>query len=150
MDDLEKTWIGYAELMKITKRSSLKALLNKLPAEWVNGIARNLGVKARRKRERVELIAEHLVERCDEIAESLPEDARQALAFVMDRGGVVRYSELRRNFDCSVSWWWSKKKQRSAVGMLRSHGLLFVGVMRLDRYCKVAYVPVELRERLEG
>ena len=150
MDNLEKAWIGYAELMKITKRSNLKALLNKLPAEWVNGIAKNLGVKARRKREKVELIAELLKGRCDKIAESLAEDARKALAFVMDRGGVVRYSELRRNFDCSVSWWWSKKKQRSAVGMLRSHGLLFVGVMKLDRYCKVAYVPVELRERLEG
>ena len=150
MDNLEKAWIGYAELMKITKRSSLKTLLNKLPTEWVNGIAKNLGVKARRKREKVELIAELLEERCDEIAESLAEDARQALAFVMDRGGVVKYSELRRNFDCSVSWWWSKKKQKSAVGMLRSYGLLFIGVMKLDRYCKVAYVPAELRERLKG
>ena len=150
MDDLEKGWIGYAELMKITKRSKLKTLLNKLPAEWVNGIAKNLGVKARRKREKVEEITRILKEKCDEIAESLPEDARQALAFIMDRGGVIRYSELRRNFDCSVSWWWSKKKQRSAVGMLRSHGLLFVGVMKLDRYCKVVYVPVELREKLEN
>ena len=148
MDNLEKAWIGYVELIKITKRSNLKALLNKLPAEWVNGIAKNLGVKARRKREKVELIAELLKGRCDKIAESLPEDARQALTFVMDRGGVVRYSELRRNFDCSVSWWWSKKKQRSTVGMLRTHGLLFVGVMKLDRYCKVAYVPCELREKL--
>lgn len=149
MNDLEKTWIGYAELMKITKRSSLKTLLNKLPAEWVSGIAENLGVKARRKREKVEEIIEVLMEKCKEITKSLPEDARIALKFVVDRGGIVKYSELRKNFDCSISWWWTKKKQKSAVGMLRTHGLLFVGVMKLDRYCKVAYVPFELREKLK-
>jgi len=148
--NLEKSWIGYAELMKITKRSNLRTLLNKLPAEWVNGIAKNLGVKARRKRKRVEEITRILREKCDKIAGSLPEDARQALAFVMDREGVIRYSELRRNFDSSVSWWWSKKKQMSAAGILRSNGLLFVGVMKLDKYCKVAYVPAGLREKLEG
>lgn len=39
-NDLKKTRIGYAELMRITKRSNLKNLLNKLPAEWVSGIAK--------------------------------------------------------------------------------------------------------------
>ena len=71
--------------MKITKRPTLKTLLNKLQVEWINGIAKNLRVEARRKREKVELIAELLRERYYEIAESMPEDARKALAFIIDK-----------------------------------------------------------------
>lgn len=34
--------------------------------------------------------------------------------------------------------------------MLKNYGLLFIGIMKLDRYCKIAKVSEELRERLKG
>lgn len=38
----------------------------------------------------------------------------------------------------------------SPVGILRSYGLLVVGVKKLEKHCKVTEVPEELRGKVEG
>lgn len=49
------------------------------------------------------------------MSKSLPENARIALKFMVDRGGIVKYSELMKNFDCSISGD-GKEEAKSAVG----------------------------------
>lgn len=147
LEVVEKERIGIYELKKINK--DLRKTLKKMPVEWVNGIAENLEVKERYKKDRVEKIVNALNSRCEEIVKDLPHASRQALQFVMDRGGVVRYSELRRNFNCNINFYWNKRRPGSPVGILRSYGLLVVGVKKLDKHCKVAEVPEELRDKVE-
>lgn len=144
---VEKEKIGIYELKKIHK--DLRRNLNKMPVEWVNGIAKNLEVRERYKKDRVEKIVSVLNAKCEEVVKDLPHASRQALQFVMDRGGVVRYSELRRNFNCKINLYWDKRRPGSPVGILRRYGLLVVGVKKLEKHCKVAEVPEELRDKVE-
>ena len=147
-ESVEKTRIGLQELQKIQK-NHLKNL-EKMPVEWLNGIASNLGVKARKKKDRVRKILDVLNSKCEKIVKKLPLEAIEVLKFMIEKGGVVKYSELRRSFDCSIPINWVNFKPYSPVGLLRSHGLLMVGVMKIDgKYCKVAYVPEELRGKIK-
>lgn len=146
-EEREKKAVGIYELKKVHK--DLRINFNRMPVEWVNGIAENLGVRERYKKDRVERIVSALNSRCEEIVKGLPRKSRQALEFVMSEGGVVRYSELRKNFNCSINFFWNKHRPGSPVGMLRSHGLLVVGVKKLEKHCKVAEVPGELRDKVE-
>lgn len=148
---IEEGYIRDAEEITIYPDSRVTSLLNKYPAEWVNGICLALGLSSKgKKREKVKKIAGLLLSpELVNIVKKLPGDCREALELVLDRGGRVRYGELSRKYSSDIGYWWSDDKPSSVLGLLRVNGLLYVGRMYLkSRRYKVAFIPRELREDL--
>ena len=151
MEWFEKGEIKRRESIMVYNNSSTSSILNKYPFQWVDGISNALGIDTRyRKAEKVKMIVELLHSpQLPKILERLPGKSREALAFVLKKGGVVRYPQLSRKFDDEIGLWWNEHPPKSTVGVLRLHGLLFVGKMPIGgRIFKVALVPAELREKL--
>lgn len=124
--------------------------MNKYPCQWVDGICKALKLSTKaRKNEKAKMIAEKLNSDIESVLENLPKESLKALAFVLKKGGIVKYSQLSRRFDDEIGFWWNEHPQVSTVGMLRSRGLLFVGKKAFgDRMYKVAIVTEELRQTL--
>jgi tetratricopeptide (TPR) repeat protein len=151
MDIMEADLIQQAEDKSFREDSSLRTILNRYPWQWVNAMSVALGFDAKgRKKEKVARIVSVLTsDRLSDIIEDLPEDSREALAFVMSKGGWFKYYSLSRRYDAGMGFWWNDDPPCSPVGLLRLHGLLVVGRMRIKgRRYKVAMVPREVRERL--
>jgi hypothetical protein len=75
----------------------------------------------------------------------------EALKLVMDEGGWVKYNKLSSEYgEGNDSYFWETEPPTSIVGVLRVHGLLFIGKTGIGgRMYKVAVVPKDIRKRLE-
>ncbi len=138
------------ELEDITLRkgTSLRTVLNKYPADWIDHICGHYGLKARRKKEKAEKIMDKVVDDLPQIVSDLPEKSMEALALCMDGGGVVKYGRLK-GYDDEMELFWERNRPASTIGILRMRGLLLVGKMVFgDRRYKVAYIPNEIRNEL--
>jgi len=86
------------------------------------------------------------------VLESLPPESREALDYVLAKGGWVKIGPLTRRFGAQddVGWFWSETEPpTSTLGRLRVRGLLFVGKAGIGgRNYTVAVIPKELREPL--
>ncbi len=70
----------------------------------------------------------HGVAELDDIIEKLPPKSIAALKLVMDEGGWVKYNRLSKEYgEENDSYFWETEPPTSTVGILRLHGLLFVG-----------------------
>lgn len=149
---LEKKEIKKAENIIVRNNSTVSSLLSKYPFQWVDGICNELGIDTgSRKKEKIKRIVEILHSEPKRILEKLPERSKEALAFVLKNGGVVKYHKLSRRFNDEIGFWWNESPPKSTVGLLRSHGLLFVGKTPFgEKMFKVAIVPAELREETAG
>ena len=154
--ELMMKWYGgkflkMAESIVVDTRSSLASILNKLPWTWIDDICSSLLVSKRgKKREKVKRIVAILDSQyLKDVVRVLDKDAHEALMFVVEKGGMVRYSVLVKKFTDDTCMWWEKTPPSSAVGTLRRHGLLVVGKMpRYGRLYKVAIIPREVIQRL--
>lgn len=149
----ENRFLKQAESVLVNSRSSLSSLLNKLDWTWINGICYSLKVSKRgNKREKVKRIVAVLDSpNLRDIVYGLPKDARKALLFVMREGGMVRYSDLVKQFHDDTGMWWEEDPPCSEVGILRRYGLLVIGrIPKHGRFYKVAIIPKEIIQRLNS
>jgi len=156
MADVEEGWLKAQNQVPLTIHSQLKACLNKLPAHWVQAMALALGVAERRKKERIQTLSlllkdpRHLLRI---VKKSLQPKEREALQFVLERGGYVSYKTLTRRFgsEAGDGWFWVERNPTSTIGRLRLHGLLTVGRAPFGtRSQQIALIPEDLREPLEA
>lgn len=151
MNQLLDEWREDVEAKPIRLNTTLQAALNKQPSVWIEAISQALGLTdATTKKERVKAIVAQLPRRgtLREIVEHLPFESRQALQCVMERGGWVEYNQLTRQFGSEEGdgWFWNEQPPTSVLGVLRLHGLLFVGQANIKgRRWKVAVIPKDLR-----
>jgi hypothetical protein len=111
--------------------------------------------KMRRVKERIAaLCAELPRERLLRSAwEKLPEPPRRMLHWMLSHeGGYATLQKLSAKFerDDDITWWWNEGQTPvTSLGLLRLHGLVYVGRARTGRRnVRVAVVPVELRDGL--
>ncbi|MFQ6137386.1 MAG: hypothetical protein ACE5PM_09445, partial [Candidatus Hydrothermarchaeales archaeon] len=151
MNLYEEDGIKRAENIIINPKSTISSVMNKYPAPWVDGICNALGIEIKgRKREKAKEIARVLnSEKFSDVMKKLPDGCIEALNFVLNKGGWVKYGQLSRRFDGEIGYWWKENPPRSTLGLLRLHGLLFIGKMGIGgRMYRIAVVPLELRERI--
>ncbi len=147
---------GELEDKALKPNTGLLPALKKLPAHWVEGICNQVGMLGLAKnKERLEALKERLP-REDALVfiwSRLPEESRRMLGHILaDEGGHASMQELSRRFgkDEDATWFWDEgQTPRTPLGLLRLHGLVFVGMAKVNkRRVKIAAVPVELRDGL--
>ena len=136
----------------ITLNLTISAGLNKFKNTRINGVSKALGISTRdTKKEKMEQIISRLTTELDKVIEKLPPKSREALKLVIDEGGWVKYNKLSSEYgEENNSYFWETEPPTSTVGILRVHGLLFVGKAGIGgRMYKVAVVPKDIRKGLE-
>ncbi len=152
MGRYDKDMIKKAESIILNPKSTLSSVLNKYPAQWVDGICKALGIAVQgEKREKVKMIAgKYQSMEIQTILEGLPLQCKEALKLVLEKGGWVKYSQLASRFDDEISYGWDEDPPKSTIGIIRLHALLLVGRMGISgRMYKIAVVPLELRAVIE-
>jgi hypothetical protein len=137
----------------ITLNLTISAGLNKFRNSRINAVSKALGISTKDvKKDKIDQIISTLTTELDDVIEKLPPKSREALKLVMDEGGWVKYNKLSSEYgEENNSYFWELEPPTSTVGVLRLHGLLFVGKAGIDgRNYKVAVVPKDIREGLEG
>ncbi|MDP2846046.1 MAG: hypothetical protein Q8N79_08270, partial [Candidatus Methanoperedens sp.] len=135
----------------ITLNIMISAGLNKFKISRINAVSKTLGISKKDvKKDKIDQIVSRLTTELDEVIEKLPPESIEALKFVMDEGGWVKYNKLSNEYgEENDSYFWETEPPTSTVGVLRLHGLLFVGKTGIDgRMYKVAVVPKDIREVL--
>ncbi len=158
MEYLQSQWRDELERKPLRVSTDLRAALNKLPASWVRAICAHVGLPAaRRKKEYVAALAAYLPHKksLEHTWARLPEPSRRIIRWLaIDRQGSATASELFEAFgvDTDKSWYWDEGEiPTTPLGILRLHGLVFVGTAKLAREKeKVTVIPVELREGLSA
>ncbi len=145
-------WRGKAEEIILTSEMDLFSVLEKQPLEWIEAIAAflNLLEGNKSKRAYVDTITSFLKKPSNliQVVANLPEEAHGVLRVVLEAGGSFPYACLIRYFgnDLYDGFYWRIKPPRSAIGIIRARGLLFVGQMkRMGTLTKVAFIPSDLR-----
>lgn len=135
----------------ITLNITISAGLNKFKISRINAVSKTLGISKKDvKKDKIDQIVSRLTTELDEVIEKLPPESIEALKLVMDEGGWVKYNKLSNEYgEENDSYFWETEPPTSTVGVLRLHGLLFVGKTGIDgRMYKVAVVPKDIREVL--
>jgi hypothetical protein len=155
--EIEKVWCEKIEQKPISPHTSLTTALNNIPALWVAAIQENLDLpRETTKRKNVKIIAGNLsslkiLNKIVEKLAALSMPAVKALKTIYTYGGIYPYDKMTDLFDGEETdgYFWDKKKPTSPLGLLRSHGLLFVGRSKKEgAYYKIAVIPAEIRQNL--
>jgi hypothetical protein len=136
----------------ITLNITISAGLNKFRNSRINAVSKALGISTKDvKKDKIDQIISRLTTELDEVIMKLPPKSKEALKLVMDEGGWVKYNKLSSEYgEENNSYFWETEPPTSTVGVLRVHGLLFVGKAGIDgRMYKVAVVPKDIRKGLE-
>jgi hypothetical protein len=136
----------------ITPNLTISAGLNKFKNTRINGVSKALGISTKdTKKEKMDQIISRMTTELDKVIEKLSPKSREALKLVIDEGGWVKYNKLSSEYgEENDSYFWETEPPTSTVGVLRVHGLLFVGKAGIDgRNYKVAVVPKDIRKELE-
>lgn len=150
MSAYENDGLKKIESILLRKGSSLQSILNKYPAHWIDWMSKHYGLKERLKKEKIQGIENKIINDLPQIVSKLPEKSKEALAFCIKQGGVVKYGQLKE-YDDDMDFFWKEEKPVSTIGMLRQKGLMVVGKMVFgDRQFKVVFIPVEIREGLKS
>lgn len=149
----ERHWRLEQDQRPLSLRASLVPMLKKQPAPWVAGIARALAIKAHGKTPQITEIGRTLADpfSLTHIVERLPAVARRVLKTVLNRDGWVPYAALVQTFgdDSGDGWFWAQNPPASPIGVVRLHGLLFVGTITRNAHTlAIALIPREVREAL--
>ncbi|MCG3109211.1 hypothetical protein L3N51_01501 [Metallosphaera sp. J1] len=148
MEMIDRVRLEDLEGVQVSSRMTVRQVLNKLPATWVEEASRLLKVNGRVKKERIEALERLYLNETERVVNGLPAEAREALRFILEKGGMVRYGDLTRKFADDTTYFYHEP--RTPVGLLRLYGLVFVGKARKgERSYRVAIIPADLREKLE-
>lgn len=150
MSAYENDGLKKIESIPLRQSSSLKSIMNKYPAHWIDWMSKHYGLKEKLKKEKIQEIENKIVNDLPQIILKLPEKSKEALAFCIKQGGFVKYGQLK-DYDDDMDFFWKEGKTFSTIGTLRQKGLMVVGKMVFgDRQFKVAFVPVEIRDGLKS
>ena len=146
----EKKEIERAESIILSPSTKLTAVLNKYPFQWVDGICGILSLgTGGRKNDKARDIAEKIVADLPAIVNQLPDKSKEALCFMLQNGGYVKYNMLK-DYDDEISWWWNNHPPKSTLGLLRLYGVIVIGKMpQGTKLYKTALIPKELQEKLK-
>ena len=150
MHHYEKKEIERTESIILSPSTKLTAVLNKYPFKWVDGMCSILSLgTGGRKNDKARDIAEKIVTDLSVIIDKLPDRSKEALKFILNNGGFVKYG-LLKDYDNEISWWWNNHPPKSTIGLLRLYGLVVVGKMpQGTKLYKTALIPKELQEKLK-
>lgn len=136
------------EMMHFRPNTSFITIMKKYPANWVDRISETYGIDKRKKDDKIASILEIITEDTNSLIDGLSPEAKEVLGICMNRGGYSRMIFLK-DFDDDTTYF-QEKKSRTPIVELRQKGLLFFGLMSIDRRDrKVAFVPREVRDSLE-
>jgi len=136
--------------------TTLRAGLNKLPAQWVEATAifykRS---RQRTNRDRIKDLSTYLTadSNLGSIVSQLDENEKRALRLILANDGWIKYEKLSKEFgdESEDDYWWIDTPPSSLIGRLRLKALICVGKAPIgSRRYKVAVVPVELRQKLQS
>ena len=136
----------------ITLNITISTGLNKFKISRINAVSKTLGISKKDvKKDKIDQIVSRLTTELDKVIDKLPPESKEALKLVMDEGGWIKYNKLSNEYgDENDSYFWETEPPTSTIGMLRLHGLLFVGKAGIGgRMYKVAVVPKDIRKGLE-
>lgn len=136
----------------ITLNITISAGLNKFKISRINAVSKTLGISKKDvKKDKIDQIVSRLTTELDKVIDKLPPESKEALKLVMDEGGWIKYNKLSNEYgDENDSYFWETEPPTSTIGMLRLHGLLFVGKAGIGgRMYKVAVVPKDIKKGLE-
>ncbi len=141
---------GKLENIVVNQHTRTSAMLNKYPFQWIDGIAKVLGIDVKMlKDDKIRQIVSTVTANPRKIIENLPQKCQKAMNEVLQEGGIMRYGSLAKNYDDEIDFWWNEHPPKSTLGLLRLHGLLYVGKLPMNgKLVKVAFVPKDLRESL--
>lgn len=134
--------------------TDLQSCLSSYSKDNLVAMARALDVRGTagiRKAELIALLTESLAD--SEVVKrawgTLGSEEQEALRFVLNRGGMVPYDEVSRQYgdDLEDHFYWYYHEPETTIGRLRLHGLLFEGEHEDE---VVLVIPTEVRELLEG
>jgi tetratricopeptide (TPR) repeat protein len=141
------------ERWKPLKGTDLLSCLSRYTKDNLRAMTRALDLKlpsAIRKAELVDLLVESLAdpEVMEQAWTGLTNEEREALRFVLDRGGMVPYDEVSQEYgdDLDEYYYWYYRKPETTIGRLRLHGLLFEGGHGDE---VVLVIPTEVKRVLE-
>ncbi|MFZ5993744.1 MAG: hypothetical protein ACOYU4_01970 [Thermodesulfobacteriota bacterium] len=155
--EIEKVWRENIEQKPVSPHTSLTTALNNIPALWVAAIQENLDLpRETTKKKNIKIIAENLsrpqmLNKIVEKLAALSMPAIKALKTIYTHGGIYPYDKLTDLFGSEETdgYFWDKRKPTSDLGLLRSHGLIFVGRTKKEgAYYKIAVIPAEIRQNL--
>jgi len=151
MESFNEAQIKKAENIILLKNSKISTIINKYPAQWVNGICEEFSISIKGKKSiKAEMIASKIQEELQSILNSIPEESKKALKIVLNNGGVVKYNKLQ-DYDDEITFWWSEKPPNSTIGLLRLKGLLAVGKMPMSgKMYNIAIIPDDIRKELKN
>jgi len=149
MHAYEKKEVERAESIILSPSTKLTAVLNKYPFQWVDGICEALSLDTTgRKSEKVKDIANELKNKISNIVQNLPEKPKEALKFILQNGGSVKYGLLKEYSD-EMPLWWNNEPPESDIGILRLYGLIVVGKMpQGTKLFKTALIPKDVKEEM--
>jgi len=137
------------ERWKPLKGTDLLSCLSRYTKDNLRAMARALDVRqpaSIKKAQLIDLLAESLAdaEVVRRAWRGLTEKEREALRFVLDRGGMVPHDEVSQEYgdDLGEYYYWHYRKPETAIGRLRLHGLLFEGEHEDE---VVLVIPTEVR-----
>ena len=150
MHAYEKREIERIESMLLAPSTTLTAVLNKYPFQWVDGMCEALSLETRgKKNEKVREIANKVVTDLPSIIHKIPEKSREALTLVLKNDGYVKYNALKEYAD-EMPWWWNNTPPTSTIGILRLYGLIIIGKMpHGTKLYKTAIIPNDIKEELQ-
>src|SRR3989338_860574 len=150
MHHYEKKEIERTESIILSPSTKLTAVLNKYTFQWVDGLCSILSLgTGGRKNDKARDIAEKIVTDLSVIIDKLPDRSKEALKFILNNGGFVKYG-LLKDYDNEISWWWNNPPPKSTIGLLRLYCLVVVGKMpQGTKLYKIALIPRELQEKLK-
>ncbi|AFV10497.1 TPR domain-containing protein [Thermacetogenium phaeum DSM 12270] len=128
--------------------------LKNMPANWLTAACKAHGLKPlRHRREREDQLVEFLTDRKNlaRAVENLDAAERELLEYLLQRGGWSRLNAVTRKFGSMEGdgFYWEEKKPQSILGTLWSRALVMVGRTSVSgQRCKIATIPIELREPL--
>ncbi len=139
---------------KSLKGTDLRACLSRYVKYDLMAIANALGIQPSagiRKAELIDLLAESLAdpEVVKKVWKGLSNQEREALRFVLNRGGMVAHEEVSRVYedDLEESSYWYYSEPKTTLGRLRLHGLLCEGEYEGQI---VLVIPTEVQEVLRA
>ncbi|KYH32767.1 tetratricopeptide repeat protein [Neomoorella mulderi] len=144
------------EAKSLPRGPSLLRGLRNMPAHWLDGACCQYGLEpARLRREREKQLAEYLTApgNLEKVVAGLGAGERELLKYLLQRGGWSRLNVVTRKFGSleGDGFFWQEQAPGSPLGRLWSKALVMVGKADLEgRRVKIATIPVELRQPLEG
>ncbi len=150
LDWFEKKQIKDIQSKILTNDKKITAILKNYPSGWINAICRKFDIDARRKEEKIKLIAEKLNNNLNEIINDLSEDSKYILRLILKEKGLIKYSKLKEFSDELHFFWMEHDIPKSTIGALLGRCLIFIGKMPYSngKLYKSALIPLEIREKL--